>query len=82
MRQITVEINGKPTEVDQLDFEPEGEPFSSYRLEDGTRLRCKSVVTVVYRHFTAEGVPQYGVQAASIVAADVPPQARRPTRVE
>ena len=81
MRKVTVHLEGQSAEADQIDFEPEAEPWVALRLEDGTRLRAKLVVHKVYRlvgKFAPDGDPLYQVLSATVLTVDVPPNLRRP----
>ena len=60
---------------EEIEFEPErGRGFNTYILQDGTKLKFKSVVTQVVRLdvYKPDGEPIYLVNSAPVVAAEVP----------
>lgn len=42
-------VNGQMVEGEEIEFQPEHEPFCTLLLADGTRVRVKAVVTKVVR---------------------------------
>lgn len=72
-------FQGREAEGTEVAFEAEREGFNTYILEDGTKLKFKSVVTKIVRlkEFTEDGSPIYWVRSANIVAADCPPSLKR-----
>ena len=72
-------FQGKEVEGTEVVFETEREGFNTYILEDGTKLKFKSVVTKVIRlnKFNPDGSPLYMLQSSNIVAADCPPHLKK-----
>ena len=77
----------KETKVDNkivhgtfLDFKSLTEDWNTYRLEDGTKLKIKTIVTKVFRlegSYNKEGDPIYNVQSTNIVTTEVPPELKQ-----
>ena len=72
-------FQGREIEGTEVVFETEREGFNTYILEDGTKLKFKSVVTKVVRlnDYNPDGNPLYMVQSSNIVAADCPPHLQK-----
>jgi hypothetical protein len=67
--------DGKMMEVDVVDVVESSEPWSVYKLQDGTELRVKFVLGVVYRArgvLSKEGEPMYVARSQNVVVAVVP----------
>jgi len=67
--------DGKMIEADVVEVVESSEPWSVYKLSDGTELRVKFVLGVVYRARTAmskEGEPIYVARSQNVVVAVVP----------
>ena len=78
-RAVMIPWQGRPTEAEQLDFDPRRESWQEYGLEDGTRLRVRCIVRRVVRlpEYNERGEPIYLVESANVVDADVPPELMR-----
>jgi hypothetical protein len=64
---------------EEVDFEPERERFNVYLLEDGTKIKLKTVVTSVARldTFDKDGDPIYLLQSSNVMVTDSPPQLKK-----
>ena len=64
---------------EEIDFEPERERFNVYLLEDGTKLKLKTVVTSVVRLdvFDKDSNPVYWVRSSNVLVTDSPPQLKK-----
>lgn len=64
---------------EEIEFETEKENWNTYILEDGTKLKMKSVVAKVLRLevFKEDGEPIYLVNSSQIVTSDVPDNLKR-----
>ena len=61
--------------AEQLEFEGEKEPWSIYKLEDGTVFKMKQNLVSIFRlsdRFKPDGEPIYFFKAIGIVDASVP----------
>ena len=67
-------VGGQDVLGEEVEFESEKEPWNSYILHDGTRLKLKAVVSNIVRLdlYKPDGEPVYLVNASNVVAADVP----------
>jgi hypothetical protein len=80
-RQIDVKFKGETVPAYELDFETEKEPWSVYRLEDGTVLRMKNVVAKVSKiidRYKADGTPIYTISATGVMMMEVPDHLKQP----
>jgi len=72
--------------AEQLEFESDKEPWTSYKLEDGTILKVKTVLTNVARlldRYKPNGEPIYVLGVGGISVVDIPPELRqRPAHPE
>ena len=71
---MKVLLDGKPAEGRRVDFKPVEEPWTKYKLPDGTIIRLKLVVTEVVRlrEDLPDGEPHYVVKSSNILAVDTP----------
>ncbi len=75
-----IEFQGKETWGEEVEFETEKESWNEYILQDGTRLKMKTVVSDVLRienAFTPTGDPVYFVNASNVMTAIVPERLKR-----
>ena len=80
-KRILVSFEGQSVPADQVDFEPEKEPWAVYKLEDGTVLRVKTIVGSVSRlvdRYKADGDPIYNIALGAVPVLEVPPELRQP----
>lgn len=72
-------FGGREVMGQEIEFEAERENWSTYLLEDGTKMRMKAVAATIVRldEYLPNGDPVYMVNASNIVAADVPEQLKR-----
>ncbi len=65
---------GKDVPGEEISFEPEREGWDVYLLEDGTKLKLKTVVTRIDRldAYRPDGDPVYIVHSSNVVSLDVP----------
>lgn len=58
----------------RVGFEPLEEPWARYKLQDGTMIRLKLVVSDVLRtnQTDATGAPVYAVKSSNVLAVDPP----------
>jgi hypothetical protein len=78
-----VEFESQVVDADILESESLGEPWSTYRLEDGTIIKCKQILVSVARlrgKYKENGEPIYVLKMGGLVDAEIPRelfQARR-----
>ncbi|MDA1298160.1 MAG: hypothetical protein O3B04_09225 [Chloroflexi bacterium] len=60
---------GKQVEAHQVFPVTENEPWNEYQLENGTRVRMK---TVAQRILKIEGMDEYLIHSSNIMAVDLP----------
>lgn len=72
--------NGKEIKVINIDFETTKEDWNEYKLEDGTVLKFKAVVSSIVRtdnHDFVTGNPIYQIRSTNIVKIRVPEKLKR-----
>ncbi len=75
-RKTETEFKGRKVATSDLDFKTVSEEWNEYELEDGTRMRLKTVVSKILRlegTYNADGDPVYQVVSTNILAPDIPP---------
>lgn len=68
---MKVNVGGKEIEVDQVWAARESEPWNEYELENGDRIRLKTVAKKILKLRGAEH--QYVVQSTNIIDVDNAP---------
>jgi hypothetical protein len=79
-KRIQVQFENQMVPADQLDFEFEKEPWTSYKLEDGAVVRLKVVLASVARlvdRYKPDGEPIYVLGFGGIPVLEVPPELRQ-----
>lgn len=70
MTKVVSPLSQREVEAVEVDFETESEPWSTYRLSDGTTLKLRTMVTGVFR-FEGEhdqmGNPVYTVNHTTMI---------------
>ena len=73
-------FEGQLVDADQLEFETEKEPFSVYKLEDGTIIKLKTVLGNVSRlvdRYKPDGEPIYILAVGGMPVTEVPANLRQ-----
>ena len=70
---MKINVNGKEIEVDQVWPARESEPWNEYELENGDRIRMKTVAKKILKVRVTDH--QYIVQSSNIVDVDNAPEA-------
>ena len=72
--------NGSEVEATNVDFETVQEDWNEYKLEDGTVLKFKTVVSSIIRtenYDPMSGDPVYHVRSTNILRVKVPDELKR-----
>ncbi|MCW7071256.1 hypothetical protein B6V00_02135 [ANME-1 cluster archaeon ex4572_4] len=81
MRKVKVRLpNGQEIEAMDVDFETVKEDWNEYKLEDGTVLRFKTIVSSIIRtenYDPMTGDPVYHVRSTNVLRVKVPPEMKR-----
>jgi hypothetical protein len=75
MAKIKMNLGGQILEAESMSWKALDEPWSSYRLEDGSVVKLKIVVSDVYRLPNADpltGLPQYIVRSSNVMSVEAP----------
>lgn len=78
-KKVSVPIAGKMVEGNEIDYKELKENWNEYKLEDGTVIRMKSVVTriVKTKEYNKENEPIYYVNSRNILSARVPDKLKK-----
>jgi hypothetical protein len=82
MQKVRMNLGGQMVEAERMHFKAMEEPWSLYRLEDGSIVKLKLVVSDVYKLPIPDpvtGFPQVVVRASNVVSYE-PPEAPTPAR--
>lgn len=74
-RSTQVEFEGQLVDADILDSETVAEPWCTYRLEDGTVIKCKQVVVSVSKlrdKHKENGEPIYVLKIGALLDTEIP----------
>jgi hypothetical protein len=74
-----IEFEGERVDAQEVSFEVEQEPFNTYRLEDGTVVKIKTILTRALRlnKYKDDGDPVYVINAGTLVTTIVPEKLKR-----
>ena len=76
----TYPYKGRQVPGEQVEFEPSSEPFSQYKLADGTTVKVKLVLLDAVRaenEYNDNGDPIYLFQFQQIIGVLTPPELKR-----
>ena len=82
MQKVKMNLGGRMMEAERMSFKPMDEPWSLYRLEDGSIVKLKLVVSDVYKLPVPDpvtGFPQIIVRSSNVMSYE-PPEAPTPAR--
>ncbi|MCJ7503016.1 MAG: hypothetical protein MUP80_08150 [Acidobacteriia bacterium] len=75
--KVKMNIGDQVVEAEKMTFNPIEEPWSLYRLEDGTTVKIKLVVSDVFKLPSRDpvtGLPQLIIRSSNIASVE-PPEA-------
>lgn len=75
MRKVKMNLGGNTVEAEIMTFKPIDEPWSLYKLDDGTTLKVKIVLSDVFKLAQPDpvtGLPQVMIRASQVVSVDAP----------
>lgn len=78
-----VEFESQIVDADILDSEALGEPWCTYRLEDGTIIKCQQILVSVSRlrdKYKENGEPIYVLKLGGLLDAEIPRELFRARR--
>jgi len=70
MTKVVSPLSHREVEAIEVDFDPESEPWSSYKLSDGTTLKLRTTVTGIFRldgEHDQMGNPVYNVSHTTLI---------------
>lgn len=72
-------FQGKDVPGEEIEFEIEREGFNVYLLEDGTKMKMKTVVSSIVRleAYKPDGEPLYMINSANVATANVPERLKK-----
>lgn len=84
VKKMEMDIQGQKVMATILDFKTLNEEWNVYDLEDGTKVKIKTIATKIIRvegAYNKDGDPVYQVQSTNVVTTDVPQKLKlKPTR--
>jgi len=75
MAKVKVNVNGVEIEVDQVSFAAVDEPWSSYKLDDGTTVKIKLVVSDILKmpgKDPVTGLDQFMIRSTNVATVEPP----------
>ena len=75
MKKMKLNLGGKAVEAEKMDFKPIDENWSLYRLEDGTVLKLRLIVSEIFKLPGADpltGMPQFLAKSSNVMAVESP----------
>ena len=76
MQKIKLNLGGRAVEAEKMDFKPiDDENWSLYRLEDGTVVKLRLIVSEIFKLPGADpltGMPQFLVKSSNVMAVESP----------
>jgi len=79
-RSRKISWQGRTVDATEVTYQPSGEHWNEYLVDDGTVIKMKTVVTEILRvqgEHDQEGNPVYLVKSANIMAVNAPENLRR-----
>lgn len=73
MARVKINLGQGPVDADRMEFKALDEPWAQYRLEDGTVVKLKLVVSDVYKLQQSDaltGLPQLVVKSTNIMSVE------------
>ena len=73
--KLKMNIGGQVVEAEKIECKPIEEPWSIYRLEDGTIVKLKLVVSDVFKLPHPDpltGLPQLMVRSSNVISVEPP----------
>jgi hypothetical protein len=77
MKKVRMNLGGQSVEAEMMVFKAIEEPWSLYKLDDGTTLKVKIVLSDVYKIPIPDpltGLPQFIIRASNVLSVDVADQ--------
>ena len=78
-----IEYEGKPVEADEIDIVSESTPWHVFKLEDGTEVRVKTLLSKIVRvrnKFHDDGRPIYFLNVGPAMLVESPQSLYDPSR--
>jgi hypothetical protein len=75
MRKVKLNLGAQVVEAEKMDFKTLEEPWSLYRLEDGTTIKLKLVISDVFKLPGTDpvtGMPQIIVRSSNVMSVEPP----------
>ena len=75
MKKMKLNLGGKAVEAEKMDFKPIDENWSLYRLEDGTVVKLRLIVSEIFKLPGADpltGMPQFLAKSSNVMAVEPP----------
>ena len=72
---MKLNLGGEAVEAEKMDFKPIDENWSLYRLEDGTVVKLRLIVSEIFKLPGADpltGMPQFLAKSSNVMAVEPP----------
>ena len=79
-KRTQVEYEGRTVAAEELEFEAEKEPWTVYKLEDGTTIKFKQALAKICKIpgvYKPDGEPIYVFQLGTMAHVDVPEELKK-----
>ena len=73
--KMKLNLGGKTVEGERMEFKPIDENWNRYRLEDGTVVKLRLIVSEIFRLSGADpltGIPQFLAKSSNVIAVEPP----------
>lgn len=75
MKKVKINIGARTVEGESMVFKATEEPWTIYKLEDGSIIKLKPVVSDIFKlpdKDPVTGLPQYMIRSSNIVSVEPP----------
>jgi hypothetical protein len=75
MKKIKINLRGNTVEGESMTFTAREEPWTVYKLEDGSIIKLRPVVSDIFKlpeRDPVTGLPQYMIRSSNIVSVEPP----------
>ena len=85
MKKIMMNIGDKAVEAESMSFKASEEPWTIYKLDDGSVIKLRPVVSGIFKlpgQDPVTGLPQFLIRSSNVVSVEPPevPLSKRETQ--
>ena len=81
--KMNLNLGGKVVEVEKMEFKPIEENWNLYRLEDGSLVKLRMIVSEIFKLPGSDpvtGIPQFLAKSSNVMAVEPPTSSITKTR--